>query len=118
MPCNTCFEDWICKCVPYGSDITIHSPLPLGSYVAVLTDHFGNKYSTDFTVYDIGSFSISTADFPDGFFSEHCGMKKLEVMQAGGCTPVKIPILSEYECIDIEVKGGTMDKSTIGCPLP
>jgi hypothetical protein len=45
-------------------------------------------------------------------------MKKLEVMQAGGCTPVKIPILSEYECIDIEVKGGTMDKSTIGCPLP
>lgn len=118
MGCQQCFTDWVCKCVPYGSTITVHSPLPLGNYTAVLTDHFDNKYSVPFTIYDIGSFEINTGDFPDGFFSEHGGVKKLEVLAADGCTSIKIPMLSEYSCIEIEVKGGTMDKSEIGCPLP
>lgn len=118
MSCKTCFEDWICKCLPYDSTITINSPLPLGNYVVVVTDHFQNKYSVAVSIYDQGSFEINIADFPDGFWSEHGGIKTIEVMESDGCTPIKIPMMSEYSCLEVTIVGGTMDKSTIGCELP
>lgn len=117
MSCKTCFEDWLCKCLPYDSDITINANLAIGNYVVVVTDKFGNKYSTLVAVYDQGSFTLSIADFPEGLFSEFGGKVKIEVMLTDGCTPIKIPLLSEYDCIEVEIHGGTMDKSTVGCEL-
>lgn len=115
MSCTNCFEDWICKCLPYDSTITINSPLPLGNYVVVVTDKFENKYSVPVSIYDVGSFEINIADFPEGLFSEHGGVVRIEVMAADGCTPVKIPMTGEYDCIEIDVHGGTMGKSQVGC---
>lgn len=115
MTCD-CFEDWVCKCIPYDSTITINANLPVGNYVAVVTDKFDNKYSVDFSVYDQGSFQLNIADFPEGLFSS-IGAIKIEVMQTDGCTPIKIPLMTEYNCIEVSVVGGTMDKSSIGCEL-
>lgn len=115
MGCTSCYEDWLCKCLPYDSTITINTNLPVGNYKVVITDHAGNKFQTDVSVYDQGSFELNIADFPEGLFSGPGNTVKIEVMAADGCTPIKIPILSEYDCIEAEIKGGTMDKSNIGC---
>lgn len=115
MSCRTCFEDWICKCLPYDSGITINANLAVGNYVVVITDKFENKYSVPVAVYDQGSFTINIADFPEGLFSEFGGTVKIEVMETDGCTPIKIPLLNEYDCIEVSIHGGTMEKSNIGC---
>lgn len=113
MACKTCFEDWICKCLPYDSQIVIRAYLPAGTYTVVVTDKFDNKYDVEVIVEGVGNFfAINIDDFPEGLFFDTV---KIEVMAEDGCTPIKIPILSEYDCIELTGKGGTMDKSTVGC---
>jgi hypothetical protein len=115
MSCKSCFQDWLCKCLPYDSEITINANLPVGNYVVVVTDKFDAKYEAAVQVYDQGSFTLNINDFPEGIFSSPGETIKIEIMEADGCTPIKIPMLAEYDCLEVEIKNGTMEKSNVGC---
>lgn len=114
MACSECFEDWICKCLPYDSTITVNAVLPVGNYTVVITDKFNNKFSSSIGVYDQGSFELNVADFPEGFFTQYSGEFKMEI-QDGNCRPIKFKMAKEYDCVNFGVVGGTFEKSNIGC---
>src|SRR6476620_4066207 len=116
MSCKTCFEDYICKCVPYDEVITIKTYLPAGEYTFVLTDSAGRKFSGVATRISGGSLEIAIADLPDGLLTEFSGEFKIEIFNDETCNkPLNLPIVSQYDCITISVSGGTIDKSSIGC---
>lgn len=118
MSCIKCFEDWICKCVPYGSAITMNSYLtPLTQYTYVITDKFDNKYSGTAITDAFGHIEIDTADLPEGMLNEHAGNFKLEIMDES-CKPINFIMASEYSCVEFSVKGGTLNKDEIGCDIP
>lgn len=114
MSCSRCFEDWLCKCLPYDSTITVNAVIPVGNYTVVITDKFSNKYSAPITVYDQGSFELNVNDFPDGLFNQYAGELKMEI-QDTSCKPINFKMAQEYDCVNISVVGGTHEKSTIGC---
>lgn len=115
---KNCFQDWI-SCGPYNSIITVNTGLDAGEYTAILTDKFDHKYEIHVTVDDSGRFEININDLPEGLFNEFGGVITLELMK-NNCEKIKIPILDGYDyidsdCIEISVKGGTMEKTNIGC---
>lgn len=118
MSCKTCFEDWICKCVPYSDFIVLNTNVPAGDYTYFLTDKNEHKYSGVATREADGTLTIPIADFPDGFFTEYSGSFKIEIFTDEGCTPVPILLAKKYDCIEFDVKGGTFEKNEIGCVLP
>ena len=67
--------------VPAGNnDIVVNAGLTATtSFVYVLTDKFGNKYSKAFTTDGSGSFTISSSDLPQGLFSAYSGSFLLQV---------------------------------------
>jgi hypothetical protein len=117
MSCTTCFTDWICKCVPYNDFIEVRSLLtPATEYFYKITDKFNAIYSGAVTSTADGYLEIPIADFPDGYFNEYAGNFTLEIYtDADLCNRVQIPLVSSYECVTIEIKGGTTEKNTIGC---
>lgn len=117
MACNTCFNDWICKCVPYNDVITINTNVEAGLYEYKVTDFRGNVYQGIADRTADGKLEIPIVDFPDGFWSEYSGVKKIQIYQYGSCNPMNIPIAMQVDCIEVEVKGGVNDKSSIGCDL-
>lgn len=119
MNCKCCFEDYICKCVPYGSTITLNSFLtPLHEYTYVITDKFANKYTGTAISDNLGHLEINTADVPEGFFTEFSGHFKLEIMDSDKCTPINFLMVGEYGCVEFDVVGGTTDKDFLGCEIP
>jgi len=119
MGCNSCYEDFLCKCVPYDSVVTINTSVPDGDYMVRLTDTNGNKFdATAEKVTDGVSFNVH--DFPDGFISGPGNEFTLEVFKVdapGSCTPITIPMVSFVNCIKVNIIGGSVDKSSIGCTL-
>jgi hypothetical protein len=115
-----CFSDWI-SCGPYNSIITVYTGLTAGAYSATLTDKFDHKYQVDVTVNGSGKFEINITDLPEGLFNEFGGDIILELYK-NNCDKITIPVLDGYDyidvdCIKISVKGGTMEKISIGCLL-
>lgn len=117
MTCNTCFTDWICKCVPYNDFIEVRSLLtPATEYYYKITDKFDAVYSGSVTSTADGYLEIPIANFPDGYFNEFAGTFNLQVFtDADFCNQVDIPLVGTYPCVTIEIKGGTTEKNTIGC---
>lgn len=119
MGCSTCYEDFLCKCIPYNSNVVINTSVPDGDYTVRLTDSQGNKFDAEATKVAAG-LEFSVTGFPDGFFSAQESKFTLEVFRTdvtGSCAPVRIPMVSFVECIGISVVGGSIDKSEIGCTL-
>lgn len=117
MSCYTCFTDWICKCVPYNEVITINTNVEAGMYEYKITDKFGAVYQGIADRTDEGKLEIPISDFPDGFWGEFGGSKKMEIYQYGGCSPISIPLAVQVSCIEVDVKGGINEKNTIGCDM-
>lgn len=117
MGCNTCFDDWICKCVPYNDFILLNTNVPVGDYTYILTDKTDKKYSGTATREADGTLTIPIADFPDGFFTEFSGSFLIQIFTDEGCTPVPILLAKKYDCVELIVNGGTFEKNEIGCPL-
>lgn len=119
MGCNTCFEDYVCKCIPYEDVITINTYLPAGTYSFIVTDKTGNKYSGVATRTAEGTIEIAVSLFPDGFFTEFSGNFDLQLFNDESCNrPLNIPLVKQYDCINFNIIGGTIEKNTIGCPNP
>lgn len=114
MSCNTCFEDWICKCV-YGS-IFINTRLTPGNvYYWRVTDNFSNKYSGSAVASESGTLEIDTTLLPDGMINQFAGGLMIQIFEELSCAPIRIPLTKMYDCISLDILGGTEDKSTIGC---
>lgn len=115
MSCETCFPDFIAKC---NEAINVYAQLPAlpvyDSYRWVITDKNGHKYEGAFTVDEDGFWEIPVEDLPEGLLTQYSGRFKLEVFDAG-CKPVKFKVAQEYSCITFDVKGGTFEKSSLGC---
>jgi hypothetical protein len=117
MACNNCYEDFLCKCTPYSSAVSINTSVVQGQYFIRLIDVQGNKFDVD-ADWSAQSLEFQVSDFPDGYFSGAGSQFTLEVYRndnVGFCAPVKIPLVRYYDCISVSITGGTSDKSTIGC---
>lgn len=116
MSCKCCFEDFICHCVPYDDVITINTALIPGQALSwVITDKFENEYQGDITVEDDGTVDIPIAALPDGLLNQFAGSFKIQLFD--GCKAIPFPLAQNYDCIVIDVKGGSREKNTIGCPM-
>lgn len=112
MNCNCCFTDFIAKC---NLSLQVYAQLaPLNDYTWVITDKFGNKYQGEFTTDSGGFWTIPVDQLPSGLLTQYSGEFTLQVQDIG-CKPVKFKVAQEYDCINFTVKGGTYEKSTLGC---
>lgn len=114
MSCSACFNDYLINC---QDAITINAPLaPSTEYKWNIRDKFNNVYEGDFTTDVAGAWSINVADLPAGLINQHAGDYKLTVLDSS-CSPVRLKLAQEYDCINFHVKGGTAVKDEIGCPM-
>lgn len=120
MSCKCCFEDWLCKCTPYDSVLTINTFVPDGEYSVTVTDHSGNKFEAQAIRTGSGALEINISDFPDGLFTAPGNVVKIEFFNvtAEGCYSLKLPLVKYYDCIEIETSGGNATKEEIGCEWP
>jgi hypothetical protein len=119
MSCKTCFEDYICKCVPYDEVIVIRTNVDEGIYTFIITDSSGRKFTGPATRTGSGSLEIAIADLPEGLLTEFSGDFSIQIFNEEACnTPVALPLVKEYDCISLSIVGGTIEKNTIGCANP
>lgn len=117
MSCKSCFTDYICHCIPYNDFIKINTALtPASTYNWIITDKFENQYSGSVVAENDGTLEIPIAGLPDGLLTQFGGTFKIEI-QDDECSSLKIPIAKKYDCIEIEVKGGSREKNEIGCAI-
>lgn len=115
--CGCSFIDYICHCVPYDDFIQINTSLtPFESYTWVITDAFSNQYSGTADAESDGTLQIPIAALPDGFLNPFRG-KFIIHLEDGSCGPIMFPLAKMYDSVEIEVRGGTMEKNTIGCEI-
>lgn len=114
MSCTTCFSDYLAKC---NEAISVFARLEPNSaylqYKWVITDKFDNKYEGNFVTDADGFWEIPVSELPEGLLTQYSGNFKIEVFDAED-TPVRFLIAQEYDCIDFEIKGGTLVKDQIG----
>lgn len=117
MSCNCCFEDWVCNCIT--DDLIINTRLTPGEvYFWQVEDKFGHKYSGEVIAETNGTIIIPIADLPDGMINQYNGGFKIKLFSDLSCAPISFPLTKNYDCIDLEVRGGTQQKDTIGCETP
>lgn len=118
MSCNTLFSDYVCKCIPYDDFIQINTSLtPSAPYTWILTDKFGDEYSGDVAAELDGTLQIPIADLPDGLINQYGGRFLIQIQETGGCGPINFPLAKMYDRVELEVRGGTHEKNTIGCEI-
>lgn len=112
MECCACFKDYLAMC---PEEIQVNAQLqPTTNYTWVITDKFDRQYSGTITTDEDGFWSIPVDELPAGLLTEHSGSFTLTVLDQA-CKPIKFKIAQEYTCINFEVKGGTREKSNLGC---
>lgn len=113
MGCNSCFEDYLVKCV---DEITVYGQLaPLSTYSWVIKDKAGRRFSAEFTTDSAGFWTIPIEDLPDGLLTEHSGTFSLSVQDADTCKPKTMKVAKEVDCIQFEIYAGTFLKDALGC---
>jgi hypothetical protein len=115
------FKDFVSNC---QDSITVYTVLePLTEYKWVITDKFNKSYSNQAFTDSDGHFEIPTNELPAGLLNSYGGEFKLEVFAIEGlygetqCQQIKIPIAKYYDSIHFEVRGGTNEKSNLGCAI-
>lgn len=121
MHCSNIFTDYVSNC---QNAIAVNAVLePVTEYKWVITDKFNKEYSGVVTTDADGHFEIPVEDLPAGLLTQYSGEFKLTIWTNTGiygdiqCSKVPIPIAKYYDAIQFEVKGGTNEKSNIGCAL-
>lgn len=115
MNCNSCFQDWVCKC---GEDLLINTRLTPGvTYYWQVTDKFNNVHQGAVAAETDGRLIIPVSDLPDGFLSAYQGRFKIRILESPECGVIRIPLTAKFDCIEVEVKGGNATKDSIGCEV-
>lgn len=122
MSCaSSVFSDYVSNC---QDKITVNAVLdPTTEYKWVIRDKFNKEYSGEVTTDADGHFEIPVDELPDGLLNQWGGEFILELWTNTGiygdiqCSKVPIPIAKYYDSITFHVKGGTNEKSNIGCAL-
>lgn len=116
MSCETCFTDYICAC---GDSVVINTRLTPGvTYYWQVEDKFQKSYTGSVVAESDGRLIIQLSDLPAGLFNEYAGDFTLSFSDSISCGTIAIPLAKNYDCIRLEVKGGTHTKDTIGCDVP
>lgn len=115
------FKDYISNC---QDAIIVYAILDPGTtYKWVIKDKFGKEYAGESLTDGDGHFQIPVSDLPDGLLNSYAGTFELEVWSTQGiygdlqCHHIPIPIASYYQKLQFEVRGGTNEKSNLGCPF-
>lgn len=117
MSCQICFEDWVCKCIPYDNFIVLVTQNISGTVYYAVEDAKGNIFSKAVDAELDGSVYIPLADFPEGLFTEFSGDLKIRLYQGVDlCVPIPMYIGKYYDCVTMSVRPGNVEKNTIGCP--
>lgn len=90
---------------------------PGDPYTWIVIDKFENRYSGSLTVELDGTVEIPIAGLPDGLLNQFGGTFKIQLMDPDGCDAIKFPLAQMYDCIEIDVRGGSQEKNTIGCSM-
>ncbi len=111
---SCCFEDIISAC---PESIKVNAKLtPNTQYVWIITDSHGNVYSQEFTTDGNGYGSIDTTKLPEGFCNPYNAGFNIQVKQdEESCDFIPLPFMVKYNCVDVKVVGGTLEKNQIGC---
>lgn len=117
MSCTTCFEDWVCKCI-YDTLIINTRLTPGQTYYWRVTDQFNQNYSGAVVAEADGVLQIPIEDLPEGLINQFAGRITITIHEDLGCSSIAIPLAKKYDCIDLEVRGGSEQKETIGCAVP
>lgn len=98
--CDECYQasyEW-CEDITFVVGLT-----PSTNYGAVITNHFGQKYTQDVTTDTGGAFTLDADDFPEGFFNPYSGFYTLQVTDANNVLQNLVIAYSEYDCITFEI---------------
>lgn len=117
MSCTTCFEDWVCKCI-YDTLIINTRLTPGETYYWRVTDQFQQNYSGSVVAEADGVLQIPIDELPEGLINQFAGSIRITIHEDLGCSSIAIPLAKKYHCIDLEVRGGSEQKDTIGCAVP
>lgn len=116
MSCETCFTDYICAC---GESVVINTRLTPGvTYYWQVEDKFDKIYAGSVQAESDGRLIIPVSELPAGLFNEYAGSFILSFSDSVSCGNIAIPLAKNYNCIRLEVRGGTHTKDTIGCDVP
>lgn len=116
MSCETCFTDYICAC---GETVVINTRLTPGvTYYWRVEDKFEKIYAGAVQAESDGSLVIPVSELPEGILNEYNGSITLSFSESVSCGTISIPLAKQYDCIRLEVRGGTHTKNTIGCDVP
>lgn len=116
MNCDTCFTDYICAC---GESVVINTRLTPGvTYYWRVEDKFEKIYAGAVVAESDGRLIIPVSELPAGLLNEYAGSFVLSFSDEVSCGTIAIPLAKNYDCIRLEVKGGTHTKDTVGCDVP
>lgn len=116
MSCETCFTDYICAC---GDSVVINTRLTPGvTYFWKVEDKFDKIYAGSVVAESDGRMIIPVSELPAGLFNQYAGSFILSFSDSVSCGTISIPLAKNYDCIRLEVRGGTHTKDTIGCDVP
>lgn len=112
MECNSPFSDYISNC---QTALIVNAHLtPTTNYIALIKDKFDKVYSVAITTDISGNFQIPIADLPDGLLNNFAGTFVLSVVQLYSNAPVDLKMMTSYEEIFFDIKGGTQEKDNLG----
>lgn len=72
-------------------------------FKAVITNHFGQKYTQDVTSDINGTITVDITYFPDGFFNPNAGIYTLEVTDPGGAIQTMVIGYTDYLCLSFDI---------------
>lgn len=112
QPC--CFEGVISPCT---EAIKVKGKLsPATNYFWIITDSHGNVYSQEFTTDADGYGEIDTTELPEGFCNPYNAGFTIQVKSTlASCDFIPLVFAIKYDCVNVKVVGGTLEKDQIGC---
>lgn len=116
MSCEICFTDYICAC---SDSVVINTRLTPGvTYYWKVEDKFDKIYAGAVVAESDGRLIIPVSELPAGILNQYNGDFILSFSDSVSCGTIAVPLAKKYDCIRLEVRGGTHTKDTIGCDVP
>ncbi len=98
--CDSCYPTSFPEC----ENLTFVAGLtPSTNYTAIVTNHFGQKYTQDVTTDTGGAFELDYTLFPEGFFNPYSGFFTLEVQTVAGIPATMTIMYSTYDCVSFDI---------------
>lgn len=98
--CQECYSASYPECEDLNMGVGLAAST---AYKALVTNHFGQKYTQDVTSDGSGSIVINVDTFPTGFFNPYSGSYKLEVTDSQGYIQNMTIAYGGYSCVSFDI---------------